>query len=593
MKHVMQKIINLPFTKKIILIVLSVILFIVTMSFVGVSYIMKANNKLLYESLAASLSYSSKEIASNLNVIETVSTVMLSDDIIQSELSGLKASSDTQLRRYTYQQLYASVQSYYNQFKYNYITWMSIYNDYFVSHSYQNLAEQTPEEVRTDLIKRGQAGDGAIVWINDYVSDYGLFLVRSIRQIKNLRLDNIGTLLICVDFDHLMEASTVYNTQYEHPYYLIFSGDQLIYHSDSINENSLIKINEVMDEPYGVITLDNNKYFAVRCEITGFDLSYICLISYNSISRSIYMSNILYVLFTCAVAALAVIFSRLVIQSVMKHFNTLILKMKAFRGQESEIITVGYDYSKRNDEFGLLHQQFDSMAMEIKNLINEKYITEILMRDAQLKALETQINPHFLYNTLESVNWRAKAIGERDISTMVESLGNLLRMTLSNKKNNMFTLGEELELVTYYISIQKCRFEERLSYSQNCDRSLYNALIPKLCIQPLVENSIHYALEEITEICYIDLTIQKNQEELDIYVTNNGSLFEDDLLDKLTKKQTDPHGFGIGLLNINQRLKLTFGETYGLSLYNEDEHAVAKITIPYQPITNTQGEGQC
>ena len=162
---------------------------------------------------------------------------------------------------------------------------------------------------------------------------------------------------------------------------------------------------------------------------------------------------------------------------------------------------------------------------------------------------------------------------------MVEALGALLRVTL-NKKESIFTLKQELELVQSYMTIQKIRFEERLEFSVHVPEELLTATIPKLTIQPLVENAIHYGLEEMTEECTICVAADCADNRLRIYVTNSGSLFEENLLEKLQTNEITPHGFGIGLLNIDKRLKLTFGDGYGLTLYNQDDLAVAMVTIP-------------
>ena len=188
--------------------------------------------------------------------------------------------------------------------------------------------------------------------------------------------------------------------------------------------------------------------------------------------------------------------------------------------------------------------------------------------------LQAQINPHFLYNTLESINWRAKAVNNREISLMTESLGSLLRATLSNKKS-LVTLSYELNLILSYITIQQIRFEERLDYREQVPDGLKNALIPPLTLQPLVENAIHYALEEMTETCYItilaaetDKTGKNGERCIRISVTNSGSSFDEDLLELLKQHKKQPSRSGIGLLNIDKRIKLLFGEDYGLSLFN-------------------------
>ena len=213
----------------------------------------------------------------------------------------------------------------------------------------------------------------------------------------------------------------------------------------------------------------------------------------------------------------------------------------------------------------------------------------------QLKALESQINPHFLYNTLDSIHWRAMAGGNEEISIMVESLGTLLRASLS-QKHSLVPLKEELELVHRYLLIQKIRYEERLLCAflingqpvslpdlENeipLEGNLGKILIPPFTIQPLVENSIKYGLEQFPEECSIIIELSADQDHLLIQVKNNGSIFEEDLLEHLEHSESRAHGLGIGLLNINQRIRLLFGPEHGLSLYNENGFAIASIRIP-------------
>ena len=214
-------------------------------------------------------------------------------------------------------------------------------------------------------------------------------------------------------------------------------------------------------------------------------------------------------------------------------------------------------------------------------LVQNNYVNQILSRDAKLKALESQINPHFLYNTLETINWRAKALKDQQISSMVESLGTLLRATLSNKKP-LVSLDYEIGLAGSYMTIQKIRFEDRLLFHVECPEELGKALILPLTIQPLLENAIRYGMEEMMDTCEISIRTRKEGTLLIVEVSNEGSVFEDSLLEKLQDGTKNAHGFGIGLVNIHQRIQMLFGESYGLSFKNQDEKAIAIITIPYK-----------
>lgn len=216
-------------------------------------------------------------------------------------------------------------------------------------------------------------------------------------------------------------------------------------------------------------------------------------------------------------------------------------------------------------------------------------MNELLKKEAQIKALENQINPHFLYNTLDSIKWRAKAIGDSDISDMVEALGILLRTALRKKDEKDYHVGREMEIVESYILIQKFRYEERLVFENEIDKSWYDFLMPKMVLQPLIENAIFYGLELNVDECRIILTGEEKGGCLHFYVKNTESEFEENVLEKLENEEIRPHGNGVGLLNIDKRMKIQFGPEYGLRLYNEEEYAVAELVMPKARV---QGEEQ-
>ena len=216
-------------------------------------------------------------------------------------------------------------------------------------------------------------------------------------------------------------------------------------------------------------------------------------------------------------------------------------------------------------------------------------MNELLKKEAQIKALENQINPHFLYNTLDSIKWRAKAIGDSDISDMVEALGILLRTALRKKDEKDYHVGREMEIVESYILIQKFRYEERLVFENEIDKSWYDFLMPKMVLQPLIENAIFYGLELNVDECRIILTGEEKDGCLHFYVKNTESEFEENVLEKLENEEIRPHGNGVGLLNIDKRMKIQFGPEYGLRLYNEEEYAVAELVMPKARV---QGEEQ-
>ena len=579
---------NTSLKRKILTIVLVSIFLISGVSLAGLQIVSNAYLKLLRNTIANNLSYSATTISYYLSNIETMSGLMLSDSNIQNNLADVRHSDNPRIRTEAYKNLSYTVLEYYQQYKPNFISYITLNNPDFITYSNFLGSRKTPEEIERTVLDAAQAADGRPVWISNYGKDHGIFMGRLIKNIQSSNLEELGTLLVSLDLEALMDSLNKDNSMYEDPQYYILTGDTIIYNDNPVSASIHDQRRKPSRQSYEIMTIDRHKYFVTEETIPGFDWTYVCYVSYDPIFQSVSFVRTLSICMIILSILSAIAFSESMISFISCHTRGLIRKMEVFSTDENAVIESDYDYSCRKDEFGLLNRQFDHMAEKIRNLIQVNYVNELWKKDAQLKALETQINPHFLYNTLESVNWRAQVAGNMEISSMVESLGTLLRATLSNSTSH-FDLKKELGIVTAYITIQKYRFEDRLEYSIHCKEAWYNAQIPKMCIQPLVENSINYGLEESTELCTIEITIEHQPESgtLTVLVKNDGSLFEDHLLEKLRSQEIKPHGFGIGLININERIKLMFGKDYGLTLYNENDWAVARIIMPY--ITDQEG----
>jgi two-component system sensor histidine kinase YesM len=238
--------------------------------------------------------------------------------------------------------------------------------------------------------------------------------------------------------------------------------------------------------------------------------------------------------------------------------------------------------SQVHDEVGILHRNFFVMIERINELIKENYEKQLLVKDTEFKALQSQINPHFLYNTLESINWLAKINKQQQISKMVESLGYLLRNAIS-LKDDVITVQEEIEMVEHYVTIQRFRFEERLDFHLSIHEDVKECVLPKLIVQPLVENAIHYALEMMIEPCMISVSAYKNGDLLHLLVEDNGIGMDEQQLESVRKGEIKTRGNGIGLRNIDSRIKFVFGNQYGLQIDSKiNKGTKVLIVIPYQ-----------
>ncbi|GLB32782.1 sensor histidine kinase YesM [Lacrimispora amygdalina] len=569
---------NLTLKKKIQSIVFLCILLLTSVSLFNIRMTSAAHQKVLYQTVASSLSFSAKELENHLDVISTMADMVLADSTMQKNLGILKDTEQIQERTVAYKAIYGMLNEYYFNFRKNNIRYMSLYQGNFSIHTHIINKKQLPDSIRRDLIARAEAGKGKSILVTDYSDQYGLFMVKNIRRTQFLKLDSIGSLIVNIDMNQLTDSSTDTSHLYESADYILYDGGNLIYHSSAITTDPSV-VSKISVSRYGLFQSVGKNYFYVRQALPNYNWDYVCIIPYDNISASLKTSFRFSFFITIIAVIISSILSSALIDSIIRHFNNLLLKMKNFADGQKDAINISYDYTGRTDELGILHTRFDQMVNEVNELIQNGYLNEILRKEAQLKALENQMNPHFLYNTLESINWRAKSVGAKDISSMAENLGTLLRITL-DQKNKEVPLRRELELVQCYMTIQKFRYEDRLEYKVTVPDDLNSCHVLKLTLQPLVENSIRYGLEENTEGCFIHILAERSSDILYVYIKNNGSVFEDQLLEKLKTNQISPHGFGIGLLNILQRMQLTYGEEYGLTLYNENEQAVARLAFP-------------
>lgn len=576
-----RKIDNMPLKQKILAIVLIGVSVMAVVSYLVIQVLAGSYNKLLYQTLSESMSYSSGQIADYLKKMENLTTMFLGEEKVQNDLTTIKKEGQGRASAMSaVQNVRSYIGEYYQSFSDGILKYINLYLPY--SSVYTNIlaADKTPKDIQEEILRRADEKDGAPCWIADYMNEYGLFLARNIRQIETLRLDKLGTILLNVDMDALIASSTRLEDHYGESSYVILDGDSILYHTDNLTLESaeLVRLEAVTS--YQVLRLDKSSYFAVHGKIPEYDWDYFYLISYEKIARQ--LSGIKWGCFLIVVLDLIVVIwlSIRLVGRLMVHVSRLMDKMKQFARDNTRVPQVDYDYSHREDELGTLNRQFDRMSATIIRLIQENYVNEILKKEAQIKALENQINPHFLYNTLDSIKWRAKAIGEKNISDMVEALGTLLRTSLSNRDENNFSVGKEMEVVHSYITIQRLRYEERLKFENRIGQIYYPLKIPKLVIQPLVENAIYYGLETNVEECYIILEAETKDNVLHFYVKNTGSEMEEDLITKLEQEKIRPHGNGVGLINIDRRIKMQYGEEYGLTLYNEEDYAVARLSIP-------------
>lgn len=590
-KKMIEKAANLKLETKLLLSLICMnILFTAICSFGGMQFVISRYDHLLYQSMQTSSALVSHEFCSRIEELITLSNIVRADTTVQSILDEVDSPQTHSGSNY-YSDLYATLQQHYLEYRHRYLKFAAISCPRFVAYTYGYIQDRPQADRLDTLIGIAEEADGSAVWVTDYTEEDYLYLVREIKKIENLKLNNLGTFIVAVDMDKLVEEVSQVSREYNGSCWILYYHDNLVYASPELSGDTLQEIQEEI-KTYGIVTVNGKKFFAIRGAMEDKEWGdYLHLVSYEEVFRSRKDTLQIYLFILFAALILSSLTLHVVVRKVTKHIDLLVMRMREFGNDSENPVPSPYDYSARTDEIGMLHRQFDSMADQIRTLVVENYRQQLLTKDAQLKTLEAQMNPHFLYNTLDTINWRAKSIGEKQISLIAESLGHFLRMTLSKNSEN-FSLKEEIAIIWYYMTIQQQRFDNRLQFTMNVPEYYQDAMVPKLSIQPLLENAVHYALEQITDDCLICLTCSKSEDILQIYVKNSGSEFEENLLEKLQTHEIREKGLGIALLNIQERIQLLFGETYGLSFYNEGEYAVVKMEIPYIPVKGEETDAE-
>lgn len=273
--------------------------------------------------------------------------------------------------------------------------------------------------------------------------------------------------------------------------------------------------------------------------------------------------------------------------AIIYYINHNINRPIALLLDASEQIEKGeYGYTMKpfygNIEFSRLIDTVNDMSVSLETSFHKIFAEEVATRDANIKALQSQINPHFLNNTLEIINWKVRMSGNTDASKMIEALSTMMEATMNRTGEQFISIKEEMKYVDAYLYIIECRFGDKFKFEKEIDDSMLGTKVPRLIIQPLVENMVDHGGDKYGNRIG-KLKIYKEEQELHIILENNGTLSNADKekIDKILAETTMKSEIeNIGIKNVNLRLKMLYGNNSGLDIYNKNEDiTVSEIVI--------------
>lgn len=445
---------------------------------------------------------------------------------------------------------------------------------------------------KEDWYQRVLDGDGAVVLIPTHKPGYyfvngrtGYFsLARLIRE-PNTNA-TLGIIKIDLRLDMIRQILT--NTQFsEYGNLFIINGNNELFFenqssnlmprfSDMLKDTKLLSLNSEKQ-----VDIQDKRFLLVNHQSNETGLKVISLIPIETLlTETKRLRNFTFIIAAvCLMAAggLAVIFAYNLSAPLVRLKKKM---LKVEQGNFSQRVPV-----ESLDEIGQLSAGFNKMVEEINRLVKEVYVIGLREKESELAALQSQINPHFIYNTLESINMIAISNGNFDVSDMVSALGKLLRYTV-DRPDRFVTLREELDSINFYMRIQQVRYGERLRVNFLVDENLYDLPVPKLLFQPLVENAIYHGIGDRENGGTIWIETFRSEDALILSVKDDGKGLTNEQITDLRNSLTfsepfNPKGHGLALRNVHQRIVLLYGNEYGLYIDgNEGQGASFTLTLP-------------
>lgn len=391
-----------------------------------------------------------------------------------------------------------------------------------------------------------------------------------------------GVLLIDINFssiDQLCRKASLGNRGY---IYIINEKGELIYHPqqaliyaglkgedfNNIGSNSYNSISEVFQGEKRIVTIEPVSYMGWK--VAGIFYMDDLIASRNELIRY----AILIILFgTMFLIAIFVLISA----KITKPIKELERSMKMV---EEGQLDVSSNISGA-EEIMHLSNAFNLMIARIKQLMDQIVLEQESKRKSELNALQAQINPHFLYNTLDSIVWMAENGKSQEVIGMVTALARLFRISISRGKN-IITVEQELEHAKNYLIIQKIRYKNKFQYEIKAQEEVLKCHTVKLILQPIIENAIYHGIEYMVDEGFISISAGKFENKLLFEVTDNGLGMAPETIEKLLySDQKDNKGTGVGVKNVHERIRLTYGEEYGINIESELEAGTkVKIWLP-------------
>ena len=544
---------------QILCVVIAAIITLAAGSFVMLHYVSNTYNEIISEKNAQSLVTYAEQIDNRLEELNITTLSMIGDNIIQKNLAAYR-TADPMSREWT-----ETRRSISTQLK-NYLTSdflsIGICADDLRMIGSSSLA-LTMDDLQT-LFDSGIENKGAM-----YITvlhGHG-FLIRQVRQLSTL--ENLGVIIGELDIPGMLrENSREYQKSGFNLMVSVFVDHSCVYSNDEVVQPASSDGWRIEDD------------YLITQHTAENGWIYLVYTPYGQISQSIRDASAMAIFLMSVLTVCVILLCRAFLRHTLLRLNRLVVQIKAYGNGVMPKPEDASEFAGSKNEINYLCHQFYEMTYQRKRLEDENYNRMLLYKDAQYKQLQAQIQPHFIFNTLSMICWTAYQHQDTETAELTADLSALLRGSMQFSEK-LIPVQQEIKLLESYIHIQKVRYGRRIDFRLNIPESLYAVRIPQMTLQPLVENAITCALEEMAEPCFIRVSGARRDNDAVFVIEDNGGGMDEDILQKLESGEVHPKGNGIGLLNVHRRIQLAFSEHYGLSFHRQENKTQVIVTVPF------------
>lgn len=405
------------------------------------------------------------------------------------------------------------------------------------------------------------------------------------RAIKNAQDESEVDSVFFIDLNYsaisgLCDQNSMSDTGYV---FIVDENGNIVYHpqqqqlyNELQTENIDLVMNSGADTVQAKSGSEEKLYTMSRSEKTGWTV--VGCMNVDELLRTSKQAQTIYLFMAIILVVIALAISSLIARNITLPIQRLRDSMS--KVQEGDFETADVEVTTEN-EIGSLTKSFNVMTHRIQELMEENVHEQEEKRKSELKALQSQINPHFLYNTLDSIIWMAEGKKNEEVVLMTASLARLLRQSISNEEE-IVSIGQEIEYARSYLTIQKMRYKDKLEFQIEVSPSIRNTPIIKLVLQPIIENAIYHGIKYKETKGFLIINGFEEGGNVIIQVTDNGVGMDKEKLRHIFERhKVDYHSNGVGVYNVQRRLQLYYGTDYGISYESAlGFGTTATITIP-------------